>query len=313
MTRSVVLVSALAIASCAGQPSGPPPRPPIIDMHLHAYPAAFWGSVAPPNPVTGTPSPAQTDDAILRASIAALERYNIVKAVVSGPLELAQKYRLAAPERVLVSPHFPGLLPFPDLGRLRVGYGTGELGAMAEVLAQYEGMAPGDPALAPYFALAAELDIPVGIHMGPTEPGVTYGLAPKYRAAMGNPLLLEDLLNRHPKLRVYMMHAGWPFIDETLAMLDLYPQLYVEVGVIDWIYPRPQFHAYLRRLFEAGFGGRVMFGSDQMVWPEAIGMAIEGIEAAEFLTDGQKRDVFYNNAATFLRLDSAEMVKHGAK
>lgn len=219
----------------------------------------------------------------------------------------------AAPDRVLVSPHFPGLLPFPDLDRLRVGYRTGELRAMAEVLAQYEGMAPGDSALAPYFALAAELDIPVGIHMGPTEPGVTYGLAPRYRAAMGNPLLLEELLNRHPKLRVYMMHAGWPFIEETLAMLDLYPQLYVEVGVINWIYPRPQFHAYLKRLFEAGFGDRVMFGSDQMVWPEAIGLAIEGIESAEFLIDSQKRDLFYNNAAKFLRLPSAEIAKHGAR
>ena len=33
-----------------------------------------------------------------------------------------------------------------------------------------------EQALAPYFALAAELDIPVGIHMGPTEPGITFGI-----------------------------------------------------------------------------------------------------------------------------------------
>jgi predicted TIM-barrel fold metal-dependent hydrolase len=130
---------------------------------------------------------------------------------------------------------------------------------------------------------------------------------------MGNPLLLEELLNRHPTLRVYVMHAGWPFIEETLAMLDLYPQLHVEVGVINWIYPRPQFHAYFKRLFEAGFGDRVMFGSDQMVWPEAIGMAIEGIESAEFLTADQKRDLFYNNAAKFLRLPSAAIGTHGGR
>ena len=46
-----------------------------------------------------------------------------------------------------------------------------------------------------------------------------------------------------------------------------------------------------------------MFGSDQMVWPEAIGLAIEGIESADFLTAEQKRDIFYNNAVRFLRLD----------
>jgi hypothetical protein len=45
-----------------------------------------------------------------------------------------------------------------------------------------------------------------------------------------------------------------------------------------------------------------MFGSDQMWWPETIGMAIEAIESAEFLTAEQKRDIFYNNAVRFLRL-----------
>ena len=53
----------------------------------------------------------------------------------------------------------------------------------------------------------------------------------------------------------------------------------------------------------AGLGKRLMFGSDQMVWPEAIGLAIEGIESADFLTVEQKRDIFYNNAVLFLRLD----------
>jgi predicted TIM-barrel fold metal-dependent hydrolase len=40
-----------------------------------------------------------------------------------------------------------------------------------------------------------------------------------------------------------------------------------------------------------------------MIWPETIGLAIETIESADFLTDEQKRDIFYNNAARFLRLD----------
>jgi uncharacterized protein len=32
-------------------------------------------------------------------------------------------------------------------------------------------------------------------------------------------------------------------------------------------------------------------------------MAIEGIESASFLTQEQKRDIFYNNAMRFLRLE----------
>jgi hypothetical protein len=46
-----------------------------------------------------------------------------------------------------------------------------------------------------------------------------------------------------------------------------------------------------------------MFGSDQMVWPEAIGMAIEGIQSANFLTEEQKLDIFHDNAVRFFRLD----------
>jgi hypothetical protein len=53
---------------------------------------------------------------------------------------------------------------------------------------------------------------------------------------------------------------------------------------------------------QAGFGKRLMFGSDQMRWPETIGMAVKAIESAPFLTDEQKRDILYNNAVRFLRL-----------
>lgn len=86
------------------------------------------------------------------------------------------------------------------------------------------------------------------------------------------------------------------------AILHVYPQVYVDVAVINWAIPRPEFHEYLRALIRAGFEQRIMFGSDQMFWPEAIGMAVEGVDSASFLTRSQKRDIFYNNAARFFRL-----------
>jgi len=48
----------------------------------------------------------------------------------------------------------------------------------------------------------------------------------------------------------------------------------------------------------------LMFGSDLTEWPEAIGLGIERIQSATYLTNEQKRDIFYNNAARFLRLDA---------
>ena len=43
-----------------------------------------------------------------------------------------------------------------------------------------------------------------------------------------------------------------------------------------------------------------------MIWPQTIGMAVGCYKSASLLSDVQKRDIFYNNAARFLRLqDSA--------
>ena len=79
----------------------------------------------------------------------------------------------------------------------------------------------------------------------------------------------------------------------------------MDIAVLDWFLPRKEFHAYLERLVDAGFEKRIMFGSDQMIWPDAIPVAIAGVESADFLTARQKRDIFYNNAARFLRLSSS--------
>jgi hypothetical protein len=41
-----------------------------------------------------------------------------------------------------------------------------------------------------------------------------------------------------------------------------------------------------------------------MRWPEKIGEALEAIEEADYLTEEQKRDILFNNAARFLRLEA---------
>lgn len=273
---------------------------PIIDMHLHAVPVDFLpDEFAFP----GLAKPA-TDEALMRESLAAMERYNIVKAVASGPLEVAKQWKAAAPDRIIVAPLFPHFAPAPELGQLRADIKAGRVEVLGEITAQYAGLAMNAPELEPYYALAAELDIPVAIHTGLGPRGISYSeCCPEFRAAAGNPMLLEDVLRRHPNLRVYLMHAGGPYLEETIAILHLYPQVHADLAVINWVWNRPRFHRYLQRLIEAGLAKQLMFGSDQMVWPETIGKAIEAIESADFLTENQKRDIFYNNAARFLRLD----------
>ena len=107
--------------------------------------------------------------------------------------------------------------------------------------------------------------MPAAVHMGVGPPGISYDpCCHGFRASLGNPAVLEEALNRHPKLRVNVMHGGWPYLQETIALLFVYPQVNVDLGAIDWALPRAEFHAYLGALMRAGFGRRIMFGSDQM-------------------------------------------------
>jgi predicted TIM-barrel fold metal-dependent hydrolase len=244
----------------------------------------------------------------MRESLSALARHNIY-AVTSGPLAQVEKWRAAAPARIIPAISFLADDSSPD--DLRKLFDQHRFALFAEIGAQYRGLTLDDPSFEPFFALAEELDIPVGVHLGEGPPGGPHvGGYSMYRARFGNPLQLEDVLVRHPKLRLYVMHYGSPFVEEMIGLLYSHPQVFVDVAQNDWGFPRAHFYAQLKRLVDAGFGKRIMWGSDQMVWPATIEVALETLERAPFLTSAQKRDIFYNNAARFLRLGPAEMARH---
>jgi predicted TIM-barrel fold metal-dependent hydrolase len=175
---------------------------------------------------------------------------------------------------------------------------------------QYSGIAPDDPRMEPYWALIEELDIPAAIHLGSGPPGAPFLGYPAMRIGDGSSLLLEDVLTRHPRLRLSIMHYGHQQLADTIALMEHYPQVYVDLGGIQWYYSRPYFWRQLQALIDAGFGKRIMFGSDQMVWPGLITESIDVVEKAPFLSDEQKRNIFYNNAARFLRLSDEEIARH---
>ena len=278
-------------------------RPPVIDMHMHADLPPH--EVLPGAPALCRPEPCRGDGHAtinhadtLKKTIEMMERYNIVRAFVSGvDLRILQQWVDAAPGRFLTGPFIlqPGQ---PDLELLKQEYAAGRLQGLGEIATQLTGVSPNDPALQPYFALAEERDLPVLIHtlgIGPYLPG--------FRVSAGNPVLLEDVLVRHPKLRLYVENTGYPYRGEMIAMMTQYPQLYGDVSTITWVIPRTAFYDYLQALVRAGLGKRVMFGSDQMRWPEKIGEGIDAIEQAPFLSEEEKRDILYHNAVRFLRLE----------
>jgi uncharacterized protein len=327
-----LLLVLLAAPACAQR------RLPILDVHLHAVPADHLGP-APRAMCTPMPSPAwdpgkpykelfdglakdppcpdpvwspMTDEALMNKTIAVMERLNIYGVLSGTEPDRISAWRAAAPGRFI-----PGLvLPLGEQGgafsidTLRSLHEEGRLDVLGEVINQYAGIAPDDERMEPYWALAEELDIPVSIHVGTGPPGAIYLGARGYRARLHSPLTMEEVLVRHPRLRVYLSHAGYPMLDDLLALFYAHPQVYVDVGIIVYQQPQVEFYRYLRTIVEAGYGDRVMFGSDQIIWPEAIERAVTVIEDAPFLTEEQKRDILYNNAARFLRLSEEEIARH---
>lgn len=305
---------------------------PIIDIHAHANHANFAGIVPMtlcihndtfPTTPTGTNwgnillsasknckhsvvSPL-TDDEVMNKTLAVYRKRNII-AVTNG--RLTEAWKAAAPDRIIKSMIYRADGTDPSADSMRKLFKKGEYRVFGEIHAQYEGISADDTSLAAYWAMAEELDIPVGIHIGPGPIGAPYLGWKNYRAKLHSPLQLEEVLLKHPALRVYIMHAAWPMIDDLLAMFWTHPQLYVDISGIITDLNEKAFYAYLKKIVESGFGNRVMFGSDSMIWPELIEEALKTIEKARFLTAAQKRDILYNNAAKFLNLSKEEIEKH---
>ncbi len=332
------IASTLLVLGSLGASASAQAPPPIIDMHLHAARAASNGppptAICAPVPEMPLLDPAkswaesfgqwlknppcrdpiwgpETDEAVLEQTLAVLNRRNIV-GLTSGPEPLLERWTKASPERIRPALGFTlGSVTAP--AQVRQWFKEKRYVAFAEVAIQYNGISPSDPMFEPYLAAAEDADIPMGIHIGTGPPGARYlSGTGQYRARLHSPLVLEEALVRHPKLRVWIMHAGWPMLDDLLAVLWAHPQVHLDVGVISYVLPRAEFHRYLQRIVDAGFGRRVMFGSDQMNWPGAIERALAAIESAPFLSAQQKREILFDNAARFLRMSDEEKARlHG--
>jgi uncharacterized protein len=328
--KSLVTIFVAIITCCnlLAQKSGEP----IIDMHVHANHANFAGMVPMticiynenfPTSQNGAQwgdslmaaakkckypltSPT-TDDEVMNQTLAIFKKRNII-GVTNG--RLTEKWKSVAPERIIESLIYRADGTDPSADSMRKIFSKGNFRVFGEIHAQYEGVSADDSTLAEYWKMAEDLNIPVGIHIGPGPIGAPYLGWKNYRARLHSPLQLEEVLAKHPRLRVYIMHAAWPMIDELLAMLWAHPQLYVDISGIVTDLNRNAFYSFLKKIIEPGFCNRIMFGSDSMIWPQLVEEALNTIESAPFLTKAQKRDILYNNAARFLDLSADEIRKH---
>lgn len=306
LIRRVKYAGVLLVVACD---TGPSMRdgPSIVDVHVHALLQA-----------SESHDPRRAD--LLRT----LDSLRVEAIVLSGaPDALADWAANLGQSSVQVLPSLlfpcPGGHPplgdrqcfadnaeFPDLAWLRREITAGRIRALGEVTAQYLGMPPDDPRLDPYFTLAEEYDIPVSIHLGLAPPGAAYASKdssrPSYRVAAGSPVLLEQVLVRHRRLRISVMHAGWPRLEEMISIMQQYEQVYVDLGVLHWALPHAVFQDVLTRLTDAELSDRIMYGTDG--GPAQLKAGVQAILHAPMLTEQEKQLILHDNAIRFYRIDT---------
>ena len=102
------------------------------------------------------------------------------------------------------------------------------------------------------------------------------------------------------------MHAGYPMADEMIALMGAHAYVYVDIAGMIWSYPLSEVNRYIERMVSAGFGRRVLYGTDLLVWPGLMETSINVIKDADYLTEKQKRDILFNNAVRFFNLNAED-------
>jgi predicted TIM-barrel fold metal-dependent hydrolase len=278
----------------------------IIDMHIHSYTDSDFGEREPATDYYGIKG--STNAEVHRAAtFAAFKKLNIVKAVVSGNPQSVEHWAVKDSNHIVIR----GILMFTpndygmDTAKFEQMIKDKQIEIFGETAPYYGGTTLSDSIWQPYLRICEKYDIPVAVHTGGGDPGGTYSWSPKARLKLADPYLIEDVLVKYPKLRIYLMHAGgedWP--EHAIRLMAYYPQLYTDLAVMLWVEPNTQRYIkeFLRNIKEAGYINRVMFGSDQMIWPYAIEKSIRFLNSLSFLTKQDKEDILYNNAVRFLRL-----------
>jgi hypothetical protein len=185
---------------------------------------------------------------------------------------------------------------WPDISWVEQQIKDKKIDFIGEVLAQYHGISSSDSLMYPYYVLAEKYNLPVGIHTG--SGGPDHG-CPNFKEEMGNPLLLKETLAKFPKLRVWLMHGGGPYVKECIEMMKMHPGLYTDISVLNnpRIIPAKDFAAVMKEFIDAGLEDRLMFGSDNA----DVKTCISAVEQLEFLSAKQKEKIFLSNAKLFFK------------
>jgi len=173
-----------------------------------------------------------------------------------------------------------------------------------KLLPSYENYSAVDPRVYPYYALAAELNVPITMHMAGTPVRFV-------SLCYAKPLDADRVLFDFPTVRFNLPHMGWPWEDELLVMMIRASNLYTDISQLG--------ETGLKRMAKAlitardyGVLSRVMFGTDPLCRPIKMyidfiknGINIVAAEQGERLFTNDEIDgILGKNAMRFLGIAS---------
>jgi len=138
-----------------------------------------------------------------------------------------------------------------------------ELGlvGLGELLPSNIELYPNDKLMYPLYEKVLELDIPIIVHSGQIfDPGTKL----KY----SNPIFVDDVARDFPSLKLIVAHFGWPWMEETIAVVQRNPNVYFDIS--GWA-PR-HLPKLLLDYMDGPLSDKALFGTDfpLISWERAV-------------------------------------------
>lgn len=239
----------------------------VIDVHSHFMRPEHWGSEFQDHwkPAYGWDWPQLTpegfDEVMHGVDAAIVFGITATAAGVRTPSDEVAAFCKAARTPTV---GFMALDPAdPDvLDQLDEGVALGLQGIkLYPVLAGWE--ADG-PIAAPMLAEAERRGLVILWHMGASP-------SPRGRLKLSEPMLLDDVAARYPKLKQIIAHMGHPWQRDTILVLRKHPNVYADVSG-QWARTMEGYLALVHAQ-EWGVTHKLLFGSDYPLWTPDEAMA----------------------------------------
>lgn len=240
---------------------------------------------------------------VLDETIERMDANNVRQGLLSGNNKMVQHWIERYPHRFFASftPDFEFENHQVAAKRFEKGVEEGKWHAFGELMLPHMGRPLNDPILFPYYQVCERKGFPAVYHSGFTGQSPHLFVSPyRFRVELGYPLLLQDIVENFPKLKIVISHMGWPFFDQALYMLYTYPNVYLDTSAVNWFLGASVFERMLKEAVETAGSQHILFGSDQMLWPEKIAQALKPIVTADYLTNNDKGCILWDNAIDLL-------------